>query len=59
MWMGEPGETVALSDSLDGCRRILEGEFDEIQETALTYIGAIDQALEKAKRISESRIERR
>ena len=51
IWMGEPGETVSLADSLDGCRRILNGEFDEVPEAALSYIGAIDQAMEKEKRL--------
>ena len=51
IWMGEPGETVSLAESLNGCRRILDGEFDEVPEAALTYIGAVDQALEKSRRL--------
>jgi F-type H+/Na+-transporting ATPase subunit beta len=35
------GRTVSLADALDGCARILGGEFDEVPESALYMIGAI------------------
>jgi F-type H+-transporting ATPase subunit beta len=33
-----------LSETLDGCRAILDGEADEWPETSLYMIGALDQA---------------
>jgi F-type H+-transporting ATPase subunit beta len=38
------GRTVSLADSLDGCERILAGEFDSVPENALYMIGAIGDA---------------
>jgi F-type H+-transporting ATPase subunit beta len=38
------GHTVSLGDALDGCERILAGEFDNVPESALYMIGAIGDA---------------
>jgi len=35
------GRTVSLADALDGCERILGGQFDDVPESALYMIGAI------------------
>jgi F-type H+-transporting ATPase subunit beta len=45
---GIGGKLVSLSDSLDGCERILRDEFTDYPESALYMIGAIDEAKEKA-----------
>ncbi|MDI1250344.1 MAG: F0F1 ATP synthase subunit beta [Lacunisphaera sp.] len=47
---GLKGKLVSLSDSLDGCERILRDEFKDYPESALYMIGNIDDA--KAKRKS-------
>ncbi len=41
------GKLVSLSDTLDGCERILRDEFKDYPESALYMIGAIDEANEK------------
>lgn len=41
---GMPGKMVSLKQSLDGCERILRGEFNDYPESALYMIGAIDEA---------------
>ena len=41
---GLAGKLVSLEDSLDGCERILAGEFDSCPESALYMIGAIGEA---------------
>ena len=46
---GHKGKLVSLEDSLDGCERILRDEFKDVPESALYMIGAIDEALAKAK----------
>ena len=40
-----------MAEALDGCRRILDGEFDDVPEEAFHMIGAVDQAAEKAQRL--------
>jgi len=47
------GKLVSLDDALDGCERILRDEFEDYPESALYMIGAIDEATEKARQISE------
>ncbi|RPH67688.1 MAG: F0F1 ATP synthase subunit beta [Burkholderiales bacterium] len=39
---GTPGASVDLADTLDGCERILSGEFDDVPERAFYMIGGID-----------------
>ncbi|MCM5571980.1 F0F1 ATP synthase subunit beta [Burkholderiaceae bacterium FT117] len=41
---GAQGRTVPLEQTIAGCERILDGEFDEIDEGALYMIGSIDEA---------------
>jgi F-type H+-transporting ATPase subunit beta len=40
---GKPGAWVPLDDTLAGCERILEGEFDDVSEGDLYMIGTIDE----------------
>ncbi len=44
---GKKGKLVSLEQTLDGCERILSGEFSKTSENALYMIGTIDEA-EKA-----------
>jgi F-type H+-transporting ATPase subunit beta len=41
---GHKGKLVSLSDTLDGCERILHDEFEDYPENALYMIGAIEEA---------------
>ncbi|MEF8794386.1 F0F1 ATP synthase subunit beta [Thiohalorhabdus sp.] len=41
---GKPGRSVALADTIDGCERILDGEFADFPERALYMIGSVDEA---------------
>lgn len=45
---GLAGKLVSLTDSLNGCERILADEFNDYPESALYMIGTIDEA-KKAK----------
>jgi len=45
---GQPGRTVPLEHTLDGCDRILSGELDDTPEGALYMIGGLDEAREPA-----------
>jgi F-type H+-transporting ATPase subunit beta len=44
---GTPGRSVALADTLEGCRAILDGETDDWAENSLYMVGALDEAREK------------
>ncbi len=44
---GHKGKLVTLEETLEGCERILSGEFDEYPESAFYMIGTIDEALEE------------
>lgn len=46
---GWPGVTVALSDTLDGCRAILDGEVDELPTAAFAYAGTLEDVREHAR----------
>jgi len=50
---GFKGKYVALSDSLDGCERILRDEFKDYPESDLYMIGTIDEAI--AKKLSRDK----
>jgi F-type H+-transporting ATPase subunit beta len=41
---GREGKLVSLEDALDGCERILKGEFSDYPQQALYMIGSIDEA---------------
>ncbi|MCB1806784.1 MAG: F0F1 ATP synthase subunit beta, partial [Candidatus Competibacteraceae bacterium] len=45
---GIPGRLVPLAQTLDGCERILAGEFADYPEQALYMIGAIDEVASHA-----------
>jgi F-type H+/Na+-transporting ATPase subunit beta len=40
---GISGKLVSLEDALDGCERILKGEFNDHPESALYMIGSVDE----------------
>ncbi len=46
---GNEGKEVRLADALDGCERILNGEFDSMNEADLYMIGAVSEAVEGAE----------
>ena len=46
---GVPGRSVAVADTIAGCKAILAGECDEWQENSLYMIGTLDEAREKEK----------
>ncbi|MDE2007090.1 MAG: F0F1 ATP synthase subunit beta, partial [Rhodospirillales bacterium] len=41
---GLPGRSVALAETLKGCRAILDGAADDLPESALYMIGTLDEA---------------
>jgi len=49
---GTPGVYVPLEDTIRGFKEVLEGKHDHLPEQAFYMVGTIDDAIEKAKRIS-------
>jgi F-type H+-transporting ATPase subunit beta len=46
---GTPGKYVKLEDTIRGFRAIIDGEHDELPESAFYMVGTIEDAVEKAK----------
>ena len=46
-----PGRYVSLLETIRGFREILEGKHDDLQEAAFIYVGGIDEAVEKDRRL--------
>lgn len=44
---GMEGKSVSIQDTIDGCERIINGEFSGYDESALYMIGKIDEAVKK------------
>ena len=51
---GVEGRYVSLEDTISGFEAILNGDCDEHPENAFTYVGSIDEAVEKAKKMAEA-----
>ena len=49
---GTAGVYVRLDDTIRGFKEILEGKYDELPEQAFYMVGTIEQAVEKAKKLS-------
>ena len=47
---GTPGRYVSMEDTVSGFEAILAGEVDELSENSFSYVGTIDEAIEKHKK---------
>ncbi len=50
---GIPGVYVPLSETIRGFKEIIEGKHDDLPESAFLFVGTIDEAVAKAKKVSE------
>jgi F-type H+-transporting ATPase subunit beta len=48
---GFPGKYVKLEDTIRSFKEILEGKHDNLPEAAFLYVGTIEEAVEKAKKM--------
>ena len=46
-----PGKYVSLQDTIAGFKGILAGDYDDLPEQALSMVGSIEEAIEKAKEL--------
>jgi F-type H+-transporting ATPase subunit beta len=51
---GIQGKYVPLKETIRGFKEIIEGKHDDLPESAFLFVGTIDEAVEKAKTLSES-----
>jgi F-type H+-transporting ATPase subunit beta len=49
---GQPGRYVKMEDTVRGFKEIIEGKHDDLPEQAFYMVGAIEEAVEKAKRLA-------
>jgi len=52
VFTGSPGKLVSLEDTIKGFKGIVAGEYDDLPEAAFYMVGAIEEAVEKAKRMA-------
>ncbi len=50
---GFPGVYVPLAETIRGFREIVEGKHDDLPESAFLFVGTIDEAVEKAKKVAK------
>jgi len=51
VFTGSPGKYVSLKDTISAFKGIIAGEYDHLPEQAFYMVGAIEEAVEKAKTI--------
>ncbi|MGF1629201.1 MAG: F0F1 ATP synthase subunit beta [Kiloniellaceae bacterium] len=52
VFTGTPGVQVSIEDTVRGFKGICAGEYDHLPEAAFYMVGAIEQAVEKARRLA-------
>ena len=50
VFTGSPGKLVDLDSTIKGFDSICKGEYDHLPENAFSYVGSIDEAIEKGKK---------
>ena len=53
VFTGTPGVFVKLEDTISGFKDLVEGKYDDLPESAFYMVGTIDEAIEKAKKMSK------
>jgi len=53
VFTGSPGKYVALRETINGFKGIVEGEYDHLPEQAFYMVGTIDEAIEKSKNLKK------
>ena len=48
---GIPGTYVPIAETVRGFKEIIEGKHDDLPESAFLYVGTIEEAIEKAKKV--------
>ena len=51
---GMKGKYVPIKETIRGFKEIIEGKHDDLPESAFLFVGTIDEAVEKGRKIAES-----
>jgi F-type H+/Na+-transporting ATPase subunit beta len=54
VFTGSPGKFVDLKDTIKGFKSLVQGEYDNLPESAFYMVGTIDEAIEKAKKLQQA-----
>ncbi|MEM6943220.1 MAG: F0F1 ATP synthase subunit beta [Pseudomonadota bacterium] len=54
VFTGSPGVQVPLEKTIDGFKRLCDGEVDHLPEAAFYMVGDLDQAIAKAEKMAEA-----
>ena len=52
IFTGSQGKLVSLEDTIKGFKAIVEGEYDDLPESAFYMVGGIEEAVEKARKMA-------
>lgn len=52
IFTGTPGTLVSLEETIRGFKGIVNGDYDDLPESAFYMVGTIDEAIEKAKKMA-------
>ena len=52
VFLGIPGEITSLKDTIRSFEEICDGKWDHLPESAFMYVGSIEQAEAKAKKMA-------
>src|SRR6188508_2191143 len=52
VFTGSPGKLVSLEDTIKGFKGLVEGKYDHLPEAAFYMVGAIEEAVEKGKKLA-------
>jgi F-type H+-transporting ATPase subunit beta len=53
VFTGAPGKLVSLKDTIAGFKGLIEGKYDDLPEAAFYMVGNMDEAIEKAKKLTQ------
>ena len=53
---GNPGKFIPLADTIEGFKQILDGKHDSVPEQAFYMVGTINEALEKAQKMTDEQV---
>jgi F-type H+-transporting ATPase subunit beta len=55
VFTGAPGKLVPLNETIRGFKGLVNGEYDHLPEAAFYMVGSIDEAIEKAQKLSTNK----
>jgi F-type H+-transporting ATPase subunit beta len=47
------GKYVSTAESIESCKQICEGRWDQLPEEAFMYVGSVEEAAQKARTLTQ------